>query len=268
MDESSSPDPSSPHPHDEPGRIIGPDFLPPLPPEPPPACRPVERPGRRSGAALGALALAIALVAGVGMGLAATRPAGPADHRLAEPSSARLIDPSKRSARPPEPAGPPGGVAGDTYAAEEPTTTADLGDRIGFDFRLPEGWRCDALDDQPPGTAAWRCLDPETGRFGVPPTGGVVRVTDCASPCDRAEWRQLREATARPVVPWDPVDEQTMYAENPVDSFHDGLVTVMLSRLYGRGDAPERHLSAILHGPVDDLAKLQKIVNELWERSG
>lgn len=176
---------------------------------------------------------------------------------------------SEREAEEVVPDGPPGPVAGPTYGEGEGTYLMD--DIFGFDFRAPDGWGCIGRSDPSPNSTGVTCVD-EGGTF--PPkedgAGGIIEVTPCPAPCGEKEWKRIREFFPDPETPWREIDESTLYAQTDVIETEEGpMVGLRMSHVYAAsGDGqPDHHLTVRTSGPPEDLKAMQKLVNELRDRT-
>lgn len=274
---------------DEPTEFTPPVAFPGISPTPTLPVGPARRPG--SGAVLVAVALGLVGLLGVAtVAVMVSRTgteveAGGSTFQpgvAGQPGGERTIRP--RSASPTVPAesvdtgpihpttgpdGPAGPVKGPTYGDEEDTYLMEFSqlDGFGFDFRTPPGWSCMRSPNPNRGTERQVCAY-DGGTFplveGGP--GGIFEVAPCPAPCDDSQRETLRTLFPDPEAPWQEIDPETWFAQTPpIDTDEGPKVGVYLSRVYPQrpGDAVDTHLTVRMRGHPDELAVLQKIINEI-----
>ncbi|TDC48393.1 hypothetical protein E1281_24900 [Actinomadura sp. KC345] len=216
----------------------------------------------------------VLVVLGAWIGWQVLSPARPAGPSTTPPPTTHAAPSGPPSAAPSKGSGPRGGkgpVAGPRYGEGEDTYHADL-EGMPFDFDLPGGWGC-LRSDKKPFDTRWVCID-EGGTF--PPSGsgagGFVAVEPCAAPCGDGERATLRTRFTLDEEDWRRIDATTMYAEIEGELPNrkgERQVRVAMSRVFGSvpGGGPGTAVAVQLTGPEEQRETMQKLINEIHDRT-
>jgi hypothetical protein len=164
------------------------------------------------------------------------------------------------------PDGPEGLVAGPTYGKDEPTFLMDLAD-LPFEFRVPATWGCLRSDAPDPDVVRWVCMDESQIFSGtsLDSASGVIEVRPCPDGCGPTQWAAIRDQLPARPVPWQVIDETTMYRRSTTGSGDRTRVTMSMSHVFaahGSGTL-DTHVSVELSGLAVDERSMQKIVNDI-----
>ena len=166
--------------------------------------------------------------------------------------------------------GPNGIVVGPTFGENEPTALMDVND-LPFDFRVPESWDCLPVDTGPPGVLRVACLDQVYARAGLVEEGpgGLIDVTTCPAPCGEAERTQIRDQFSAASRTWQRIDSVTEYSELTVEFEGSTQVSVAMSHVFPSfpGGPNNRHVTVRFAGPPQELRAMQKVINEVRNRT-
>ncbi|GAA5019082.1 hypothetical protein GCM10023317_61030 [Actinopolymorpha pittospori] len=161
-------------------------------------------------------------------------------------------------------------VVGPTFGENEPTALQDVND-LPFDFRTPASWDCLPVDTGPPGVLRVACLDQVYANAGLVEEGpgGLIDVTTCPAPCGEVERTQVRDQASVASRTWQRIDSVTEYSEVTVDFEGSTQVSVAMSHVFPStpGGPNNRHVMVRFAGPPQELRAMQKVINDVRNRT-